>query len=409
MINSSVSLVGFHGGRLGYDPQHGQLQCYKNGFPHAVQPVYFDGQHIFILKDQGKAYLYTAQNQFAFTSNIQEVNLKIEHYGVYIYIYAQDHYLSCRSDLKINACATKALGWERFYLQPQAGNELMQQLHDKDIFEYNKKAEARQIEKNIWVYWESNTPALVEIALEKIKNLNPDYTFHFISQDNISQYINIDLFNTNISPTFRSDLLRLMLLNQFGGVWIDASIIMNQPLKQILGLKESNETYYDLMGFYRKAHYLYDLPCVESWLLAAPKDSFTIKAWLQVLLDALYLSPDELLEQLKQHPQFDQIRNSYSDQSLKYFLVYLAQQKVFIDEKNKVSVKAFCADHSAFYFKETYGWSNPDRYHTLTHQRENEITLMPALIKLTKQDRVLFTHLKAENKFNPYAYLAHYL
>ena len=64
--------------------------------------------------------------------------------------------------------------------------------------------------------------------------------------------------------------------------------------------------------------------------------------------------------------------------------------KVFIDYKQYMSIQAFCADYSAFYFKDRHGWSNPDRYINLLFNRENEIIFLPKIIKFTKGDRDLF-------------------
>jgi hypothetical protein len=51
----------------------------------------------------------------------------------------------------------------------------------------------------------------------------------FDSEDNLSKYINIKLPN-NITPQAKSDIIRLNLLYEHGGVWADATMLCLMPL-----------------------------------------------------------------------------------------------------------------------------------------------------------------------------------
>ena len=406
---NNINLVGFHGGILGYDLETSSLKCYRDGIPIGIYEVLFDGKNIFIQLNDSKKYIFFLENKFSLTDNLQEVNLIVHHHGYHLNIKIENKYLSCRSDLNIVNGSDKPLGWEEFYLKFNDYVDTTEKFHYSDLFEYNKLTQPKSIEKNIWLYWDSNPPPLINKIVKKLENLNPGYEITLINKDNIRDYTEYDLFKDDMNPTFRSDLLRLILLYNYGGFWIDASTLTNTSINNITGLNQYNQTHYELIGFYRKCHFIHDLPCVESWFLGSPKGSFIIGKWLEVLLEALYSSPEALLEKLKQDINFEKIKNTYSEGSFLYFLAYLCQQKVFIDYKKYMSIQAFCADYSAFYFKDRHGWSNPDRYINLLFSRENEIIFLPKIIKFTKGDRDLFEKIRAEKRFKTYSYLGNYI
>lgn len=403
-----MNLIGYHGGLLGYDILSKKLFCFRDGIPANSCEVLFNGDHIFIIKNSKIEFLKYTNDEFHTSENPNDSNIEIINYGIYINLQVNDLFLSCRPNLRVINFAKKPLGWENFYIKTNKNSENNEKFHYADTFEHNPK-QTKKIEKNIWLYWEENPPQLVEKIFEKIRNLNPEYTVNFITKDNINEFTDYDLFKDHITPTFRSDLLRLILLYNYGGFWIDASTIINSNMNDIIGLNEFNETQFDLIGFYRKAHFIHELPCVESWFMASPRGSFTIKKWLESLLDALFYSPEFVLQKLKEKENFNKIRNTYSDGSLLYFLVYLTQQEIFIENNEHVSIKALCADYSAFYFKDTHGWSNPEKYNSLLYCRDNEIQYIPKLIKLTKGDRSLFHNIGKSKKFNKYSFLGNYL
>ena len=70
-----------------------------------------------------------------------------------------------------------------------------------------------------------------------------DMEFHFISDSNILNFLNIPSFFEKLQPNHKSDWIRWSIIYKFGGAWIDADIIL---LKNLIPLcTESND--YDLI------------------------------------------------------------------------------------------------------------------------------------------------------------------
>lgn len=100
--------------------------------------------------------------------------------------------------------------------------------------------------KIIWQYWgqgiDEKTPEIVKVCLKSVEKFKNDYTVIFLTDENISQYIDLPDFvydklknNKEFTYTFFSDLLRIALLNAYGGIWLDATIFLtgNIPEKYL--------------------------------------------------------------------------------------------------------------------------------------------------------------------------------
>lgn len=102
-------------------------------------------------------------------------------------------------------------------------------------------------EKIIWQYWgqgiDDNLPDVVKTCFKSVDKYAGDYKIIRLSNDNIREYINFPDFvfeklGTNFSYTFFSDLLRVTLLSLYGGIWIDATILLSDNLPNSLTDKE---------------------------------------------------------------------------------------------------------------------------------------------------------------------------
>ena len=86
----------------------------------------------------------------------------------------------------------------------------------------------------IWICWfqgEENAPPLVKACINSMRVNLPDKDIVVISNDNISQYIElpkyiIDKYKKGIiGPAHFSDLIRIELLTKYGGIWADATVL----------------------------------------------------------------------------------------------------------------------------------------------------------------------------------------
>lgn len=93
----------------------------------------------------------------------------------------------------------------------------------------------------IWVCWlqgEKTAPELVKRCIESIRANAGNHVVNFITEDNVSKFVHIpDTISQNVrmgilSRTSYSDIVRSFLLAEYGGIWIDATFFITQPLPE---------------------------------------------------------------------------------------------------------------------------------------------------------------------------------
>ncbi len=101
------------------------------------------------------------------------------------------------------------------------------------------KKEAISDDCPIWVLWwqgKDEMPQLVKACYQSILNNAGKHPVHLITKHNISQYTNIPKFIYDkmeagrITFTHFSDIVRMNLLQSGGGIWMDATILVTQPI-----------------------------------------------------------------------------------------------------------------------------------------------------------------------------------
>lgn len=92
-------------------------------------------------------------------------------------------------------------------------------------------------EKIIWQYWgqgldDKTLPEITKASFNSVDRYKGEYLVIRLDDDNISEYLELPDFvwekkgKNNFKFAFFSDLLRLALLKAYGGIWIDATIIL---------------------------------------------------------------------------------------------------------------------------------------------------------------------------------------
>lgn len=115
------------------------------------------------------------------------------------------------------------------------------QYADKKIEKYDTPPIKKELvgKKIIWQYWGQgleNLPEMVEICFSSVDSHAHDYQVIRITDENINEYIKLPEFvdekrkNGVFRPVFFSDLLRVALLSIYGGVWLDASVLLTDRL-----------------------------------------------------------------------------------------------------------------------------------------------------------------------------------
>lgn len=77
-------------------------------------------------------------------------------------------------------------------------------------------------------------PELVQKCHQSWIAHNPDWEFNFLDENNIHDLIDVDtIFNDRNAKIYRvsqSEIIRINLLQKYGGVWVDATCFCQQPL-----------------------------------------------------------------------------------------------------------------------------------------------------------------------------------
>lgn len=123
------------------------------------------------------------------------------------------------------------------------------------------------ISKKIWVLWlqgEANAPFVVKNCINSWKRLNTSWDVIVLDADSLSKYIDLDL-DPKIELAHQSDIIRLKLLNGYGGVWVDATAYCNRPLDEWLHICSSD---YFFMFKDIKREY-----GVSNWFIASKKSN----------------------------------------------------------------------------------------------------------------------------------------
>jgi hypothetical protein len=105
-------------------------------------------------------------------------------------------------------------------------------------------------EKIVWQLWfqgiDENLPLLIRSCFASIDRYMPDYKIIRLTKDNISDYIDLPDFaftkigeqrktdKTEFKTAHFSDLLRVCLLEAYGGIWLDAKILLTGKIDETL-------------------------------------------------------------------------------------------------------------------------------------------------------------------------------
>lgn len=93
--------------------------------------------------------------------------------------------------------------------------------------------------KIIWQYWAQgfdNLPDVVDECIASVDKYAVGYKVIRLSDCNIQKYLDIPEYvlekKSLYGHTHFSDLLRLMLLNAYGGIWMDATVLLSGPIPE---------------------------------------------------------------------------------------------------------------------------------------------------------------------------------
>ena len=139
----------------------------------------------------------------------------------------------------------------------------------------------------IWIYWENinrnNYPTYIKLCLDTMKkHLNLLHNLIFLNEKTVKNYLPDlrDDFN-NLKVAQKVDYYRIALLHKYGGIWIDADIIVMRDFDPIFQKLDEG---YDYVGFGCTGYecsYGYFTP--SNWVMGSKKNSILMAKCLEKL------------------------------------------------------------------------------------------------------------------------------
>jgi hypothetical protein len=222
----------------------------------------------------------------------------------------------------------------------------------------NEKGSKSQIPKKIWTFWDDakseakggaksgakseakseakggaksgaksgEIPEVVEKCIKTWRKYNPKYTIVILNRHNLAEYCSKadEILGSKFadSPQRLSDMVRLCVLYEHGGIWADATIIVQQSLDFIFEEQESRG--FEFYGYTIRTNEQSRFTQIESWFFGAVPESHFVGLWRDALMEMnKYDTLEEYLESIvAQGVTLDFISNPL------YFLVYCSEQLV---------------------------------------------------------------------------------
>ena len=143
----------------------------------------------------------------------------------------------------------------------------------KERPEPDSNRSSHNIPKRIWIYWAQgweDAPPIVQVCRDSWIKCNKDWEVVLLTEKNLSDYIALDVLEDRQIPyVWRADVIRLYLLEKYGGVWADATTFCTMPLDGWLP------------GVTRTGFFAFDKPktTLASWFLVAEEHNSLMREW----------------------------------------------------------------------------------------------------------------------------------
>lgn len=132
--------------------------------------------------------------------------------------------------------------------------------------------------RTIWTLWlqgRAEAPPLVQRCIASWEALNPGWDVRCLDASTVGRYIPlgrfVDLDTQVLSAAALSDVIRMLLLREYGGVWVDATVFCNRPLDAWLSPLMTR-------GFFAFSTPWEGRP-VSSWFIAAEPHNRLMSFW----------------------------------------------------------------------------------------------------------------------------------
>jgi hypothetical protein len=132
----------------------------------------------------------------------------------------------------------------------------------------------------LWLQGFDNAPEIVKNCVNSWKYYNSDWNIILLDSKNLINYIHLENYitpNNSIEKCHLSDIIRMILLNLYGGLWVDATTFCNASLNDWLP------------NCINERFFAFDKPgtdrLISNWFLYSDKNNYIIDKWCCKTLD----------------------------------------------------------------------------------------------------------------------------
>lgn len=240
--------------------------------------------------------------------------------------------------------------------------------------------EQTETTKVIWSYWDSEeVPKSVEFALNTWKLFQPNFIICLLSKNTVSEFIKDDFLYSAKSKQEEADILRILLLEKYGGYWLDSTIFLCKPIEDLWEPKN-----YDIGGYWiPKFTSDLDHKVFENWFIVAPRNSELIKKWKEEFFYALsHPSRKEYIDKIGVDLQYISCRE--------YLMMHCCFLKV-IQGNHNYTIKSFSTSddkEGPFYYLDLYDFNSTEAVLGLITKNNPKIN--QRILKLRGCERSVF-------------------
>ena len=210
------------------------------------------------------------------------------------------------------------------------------------------------IPRIVWAYWDGDVPPLVAKCIESWKKHNPTYKIIVLNKGNLSMYLpQVDfasMKHVNDSVQRFSDFVRVHVLAEHGGIWIDASTICQAPLDWIQQIQHEKDV--EFVGYFTDNMTLpkwrETSPAIENWAMACIPQSPFMQDWRDEMMKIpTYNNIKDYSRHVIRDEGIDPQNIPGQPDDIEYFAMHLAVQRVLQPHPTKYRLHLQCAEETA--------------------------------------------------------------
>ena len=191
--------------------------------------------------------------------------------------------------IKLNTMSKGTTSYVKNAIDAELGRRYLEKEYSWYLDTPKKKfLTSKELPKIIWWCWFqglNEAPPLAKMCLSSVKKNFKGYKVNIITWDNLSKYIKIpdyimDKFNLGIIPYAQfSDIIRILLLAKYGGVWIDSTVYCSNS--KIISIIENQNFFVYKSGLLGNNQ---DIK-ISNWFISAKQNEIFVQELKKLLLD----------------------------------------------------------------------------------------------------------------------------